>query len=361
MCTPGESNRFDDLEEDGLIANLASIKCSPLKSPPSTDVAYNSSSTDVTERLSSADVTNSPNTPKQNDVDEKVIKSLRRVDTQISDELDTKPTSEIFVRHQWEDTIQGDGLGGFLCSTTLKDGTNLHAFCSLDANGILAKSLHVKEKDILVSLNSAQLLDPPSISTEDVLELFRTLPIGEPINMVIYSRKTKLFTFIDFQLEAIKKVMLKTAYVKLTSSGHFPPTVKALRIPNQPKFLVFDEGRLQCSQINDFLRDCRCHFIVKKSLNEDTWRFEYRYQVQKDTSKYLGIKGNTLDLMDESDKELTLFQQEERNGLVLLKLSRRNDMTVSFNEDRGVYEVRPHCFDLKPEHGINMVRTNCPV
>ncbi|XP_062611089.1 uncharacterized protein LOC134272929 [Saccostrea cucullata] len=86
-------------------------------------------------------------------------------------------------------------------------------------------------------------------------------------------RTTKLFTFIDFQLEAIK--------------------------PG--------------------------HFIVRQSLNDKTWRFEYRYQVQLDPRKYLGIRGNPLDLIDESDEGLTRFQQQERHGLVFLKIPGRND------------------------------------
>ncbi|XP_062602429.1 uncharacterized protein LOC134264147, partial [Saccostrea cucullata] len=218
----------------------------------------------------------------------------------------------------------------------------------------------VWEKDILVSLNSAQILDSSSFSEEDVLELFRTLPIGEPINMVLYTRTTKLFAFIDFQLEATKPaivtedIMLKTAYVNLTSSGYFPPTVKALRIPNQSKFLVSDQGRLQCSQVTDFLTDCKCHFIVRKSLNDKTWRFEYRYQVQLDPPKYLGIRGNALDLIAESDEGLTQFQQQKRHGLVFLKIPGQNDVTVSFNEDRGIYELRP-C-DCEAENGINLER-----
>ncbi|XP_062604565.1 uncharacterized protein LOC134266332 [Saccostrea cucullata] len=343
--------------------------------------------THVTKTLPSHDVTNRHDSPKQNEVDGNVINSLRRVDSQISKELDEWPSSEIFVRHQWEDTPKGDRLGGFLCSTTLTDGTNLHAFRSLNPDGILAKFLHVKYvfdyKQHSIALNDftsiehvdltvkkkifllVQILDSPSFSEEDVLELFRTLPIGEPINMVLYTRTTKLLSFIDFQLEATKPaivtedIMLKTAYVNLTSSGYFSPTVKALRIPNQSKFLVSDQGRLQCSQVTNFLTNCKCHFIVRKSLNDKTWRFEYRYQVQLDPPKYLGIRGNALDLIAESKEGLTQFQQQERHGLVFLKIPGRNDVTVSFNEDRGIYELRP-C-DCEAENGINLVHTNCPV
>ena len=52
--------------------------------------------------------------------------------------------SEIFVKHPFQDNEGGDSLGGFLCSTVRKDGSFLHAFCTLAVDGILAKDLHVK-------------------------------------------------------------------------------------------------------------------------------------------------------------------------------------------------------------------------
>ncbi|XP_061178492.1 uncharacterized protein LOC133192810 [Saccostrea echinata] len=385
MCTLGEPNGFDDVDGlgnpngyddvDGLIPLVKARRCIFVNSsrfrensPPSTDITDNPPSTDVTDNPPSTDVPNSPYTPNDNSTENKMIKCIQRINTRTSSELDeTLLVSEIVVRHQRQDTVDGDPLGGFLCSTSRKDGTNIHAFCTLDENGILAKSLYVKEKDILVSLNSAQLLESPSLCHEEVLELFRTLPIGKPITMVFYNRKTKLFTTIEFELEGVKQgeakedLMVKTECVKLTSASQLSPSVEALRIPNQSKFLLLDKGRLLYSPVSNFLKDCRCHFIVRRVLNEETFRLEYRYQAQKDKSKYLGMKGNALDLIDGSDKGLTLFQKEERGGLVLLKLSGRKNMIVCYNEDRGIYEVLPHGVDLKPEHRINMVRTNCPV
>lgn len=52
--------------------------------------------------------------------------------------------SEIFVKHPDEDNAMGDPLGGFLSTGSRSDGTFYHAFCSLQANGVLAKDLSVK-------------------------------------------------------------------------------------------------------------------------------------------------------------------------------------------------------------------------
>lgn len=365
----GEPNGFDDV--DGLIPLVKARRCINLNTEnylPSTDVTDDLPSTGVIDNPSSSDVTDGPNTQNDIGTEREVIRCLQRINTRTSSELDeTILVSEIFVRHQREDTDKGDPLGGFLCSISRKDETNFHAFCTLDENGILAKYLHVKEKDILVSLNSAQLLESPSLYHEDVMELFKTLPIGELITMVFYNRKTKLFSTVEFELKGIRQgeanedVIVKTECVKLTSSRRLSPTVKALRIPNQSKFLLFDNGRLLYSPIPDFLRDCRCHFIVWRDLNDSTLRFEYRYQAQKDKSKYLGIRGNNLELIDGSDIGSTRFQQEEKEGLILLKLAGGKNMIVCYNKDRGVYEALPYSAELKPEHRINMVLTNCPV
>lgn len=59
--------------------------------------------------------------------------------------LDDSPfVSEIFVKHADEDSDKGDALGGFLCTGSRSDGTFLHAFCSLQPDGILAKDFSVK-------------------------------------------------------------------------------------------------------------------------------------------------------------------------------------------------------------------------
>lgn len=52
--------------------------------------------------------------------------------------------SEIFVRYPKEDIDKEESLGGFVCTILRSDGAFLHAFSSLEKDGIFAKDLHVK-------------------------------------------------------------------------------------------------------------------------------------------------------------------------------------------------------------------------
>lgn len=85
-------------------------------------------------------------------------KQLKRIDTRESTLLDKSSlVSEIFVRYPKEDIDKEESLGGFISTIRRSDGAFLHAFCSLEEDGIFAKALHLKNKDILVSLNGIKI------------------------------------------------------------------------------------------------------------------------------------------------------------------------------------------------------------
>ncbi|XP_048744437.1 uncharacterized protein LOC125657735 [Ostrea edulis] len=314
------------------------------------------------------DVTDNGNT---NDdeffVKERVGKQyLQRLNTQDSIELDeSRCSSPIYVRHSQEDQDPGDPLGGFLCTISRKDGTFIHALCTLDDVGILAKHLQVREKDILVSLDSTHLLDSESKTHEEVLRMFTTLPLGQPIIMIVYNRKSENFTSIEFQLEGVKggnaekiDIIVREESVKLMAQ---PPKVLAFKFPNESKFLVNDNGQLSFDHVEDFRIDCSCHFIVNTTMDRKDWHTVYRYQVQKDKTKYLGINGNRLDLVDGSaNTKQTLFRQEMIQREILLKPCAHGDMAVFYNRSRGMLELvsRDYALD-RAAYGIRMVPTSC--
>uniref|UniRef100_K1PQ08 PDZ domain-containing protein n=1 Tax=Magallana gigas TaxID=29159 RepID=K1PQ08_MAGGI len=254
MYTNGDNKKMDDIEADGLIPHVQSTSFT-VNGDEDNDVEFSE--------------TDSSAAPGNN--------------------LDDSPfVSEIFVKHADEDSVKGDPLGGFLCTGSRSDGTFLHAFCSLQPDGILAKDFSVKDKDILVSLNGKKTLGSFEYDHGVVLALFRTLPMTEKISMVIYNRKSETFTTIEFLLEGTKED----------------------------------------------------HFIVRKWL-DGGYYLKYSFQVQKNKSKFLGLNGTQLDIVNDTDvASIKTFRKEKIKRDVYLRPCGRDDLYLCFNQTRKLFELK---------------------
>lgn len=284
---------------------------------------------------------------------------LQRLNTQDSITLDESPfVSEIFVKHPDENNHSGVPLGGFLCSGYRSDGTFLHAFYTPRKDGILAKDLVVKEKDILVCVNGKMTLGSFEYDHEGVLELFWTLPLSTTISMVKYNRKSDTFTTMEFLLEWTKEdIIVKENSVKLMAQ---PPTVEALLFRRDFTSLAYQNGKLTLCKSANVMSDCAHHFIVRKTLDEGLYMV-YTFQVQKDRSKFLGINGTKLDIVDETnDANIKKFRREEINKDVYLKPYGKDDMYVYYNKKEQVFELVTRKKVLKNEgFGWYILSTLC--
>lgn len=266
--------------------------------------------------------------------------------------------SEIFVKHPDEDNAMGDPLGGFLSTGSRSDGTFYHAFCSLQANGVLAKDLSVKENDILVSLNGKITIESLEYDHEGILKLFRTLPMLKTILMEIYNRELKTFTIIEFLLEGTKEeIAVKENSVKLTAQ---PPSVEALVYHRGNASLAYQNGQLALCTSANLFTDCTHHFVVRKTLDEGFYNV-YTFQVQKNKSKFLGLNGRKLDIIDGTDEAyIKTFRQEMINKDVFLKPCGKDDMYVYYSKSKGIYELVSRADALKEEgFGMIILRTPC--
>lgn len=284
---------------------------------------------------------------------------LQRINTQDSIELDESPfVSEIFVKHPDEDNDSGNPLGGFLCSGYRSDGTFLHAFCTLEKGGILAKDLVIKDKDILVSVNGQMTLGSFKYDHQGVLSLFWTLPLSTKISMVKYNRKSETFSTMEFLLEWKKEdIIVKENSVKLMSQ---PPTVDALMFPRGFTSLAYQNGKLTLRKSANVMSDCAHHFIVRKTLDEGLY-LVYTFQVQKDKSKFLGLNGTKLDIIDGTkDANLKKFRSEVIGRDIYLKPNGKDDMFVYYNTTKRDFELVTRTEALKEEgFGFYILSTLC--
>lgn len=133
---------------------------------------------------------------------------------------------------------------------------------------------------------------------EVVLALFRTLPMTEKISMVIYNRKSETFTTIEFLLEGTKEeVIVKENSVKLMT---MQPKVKVLMAQKDSTSLAVRNEELTLRQSASVMSDCTYHFIVRKWL-DGGYYLKYSFQVQKNKSKFLGLNGTQLDIVNDTD------------------------------------------------------------
>lgn len=292
----------------------------------------------------------------------KLGKFFQRPNKNDYDKLDASPfVSEIFVKHPDEDSDKGDPLGGFLCTGSRSDGTFLHEFCSLQPDGILAKDFSVKDKDILVSLNGKKTLGSFEYDHGVVLALFRTLPMTEKISMVKYNRKSETFTTIEFLLEGTKEeVIVKENSVKLMT---MQPKVKVLMAQKDSTSLAVQNEELTLRQSASVMSDCTYHFIVRKWL-DGGYYLKYSFQVQKNKSKFLGLNGTQLDIVNDTDvASIKTFRKEKIKRDVYLRPCGRDDLYLCFNQTRKLFELktREHVHALKEEGcGMFMINTFCP-
>ncbi|XP_052704142.1 uncharacterized protein LOC128180246 isoform X6 [Crassostrea angulata] len=304
----------------------------------------------------------------------KLGKIFQRPSKNDYDKLDASPfVSEIFVKHPDEDSDKGDPLGGFLCTGSRSDGTFLHEFCSLQPDGILAKDLSVREKDILVRLNEKNTLGSLEYDHEGILELFRTLPTLKTISMVnfrsrfifcsfalgeTYNGKSETFTTVEFLLEGTKEeIIVKENSVMLTAQ---PPSVEALIYQRGNTSLAYQNGQLALCKSANFLTDCTHHFVVKKTLDEGFYNV-YTFQVQKNKSKFLGLNGRKLEIIDGTDEAyIKSFQIEKIKRDSFLKPRGKDDMYVYYNKFKGIYEAVSRADALKDEgFGMIIIPTPC--
>nr|XP_034327300.1 uncharacterized protein LOC105332461 isoform X7 [Crassostrea gigas] len=289
----------------------------------------------------------------------KLGKFFQRPNKNDYDKLDASPfVSEIFVKHPDEDSDKGDPLGGFLCTGSRSDGTFLHEFCSLQPDGILAKDLSVREKDILVRLNEKNTLGSLEYNHEGILELFRTLPTLKTISMETYNGKSETFTTVEFLLEGTKEeIIVKENSVMLTAQ---PPSVEALLYQRGNTSLAYQNGQLALCKSANFLTDCTHHFVVKKTLDEGFYNV-YTFQVQKNKSKFLGLNGRKLEIIDGTDEAyIKSFQIEKIKRDSFLKPCGKDDMYVYYNKFKGIYEAVSRADALKDEgFGMIIIPTPC--
>nr|XP_034327309.1 uncharacterized protein LOC105332460 isoform X2 [Crassostrea gigas] len=340
MYTNGDNKEMDDIEADGLIPHVQS-KTFTVNGDGDNDVEFSE--------------TDSSAAPGNN-----VRILYQRLRTQDSIQLDDSPfVSEIFVKHADEDSDKGDPLGGFLCTGSRSDGTFLHAFCSLQPDGILAKDFSVKDKDILVSLNGKKTLGSFEYDHEVVLALFRTLPMTEKISMVIYNRKSETFTTIEFLLEGTKEeVIVKENSVKLMT---MQPKVKVLMAQKDSTSLAVRNEELTLRQSASVMSDCTYHFIVRKWL-DGGYYLKYSFQVQKNKSKFLGLNGTQLDIVNDTDvASIKTFRKEKIKRDVYLRPCGRDDLYLCFNQTRKLFELKTREHALREEGcGMLMIDTFCP-
>lgn len=283
-------------------------------------------------------------------------KQMKRVDTRESTLLDKSSlVSEIFVRYPKKDIDKEESLGGFVSTILRSDGAFLHAFCSLDQNGIFAKDLHVKNKDILVSLNGIKVLGSFTHDHAGIVEIFRNLPMSKTISMVKYNRQTDTFTTIEFLLEiSSEEIIVKEDSVKLMNK---PPTVEVLVCPKTNKSLAYTNGQLNLCHSGDVLSNCAHHFVVTETLS-DLYFASYTFQVQIDESKYLCLKGGRLDVIDKS-KGISKFRIEQIKRDLFLKSDGYDNKYIHYNNATGKYELGTWETAVADGLGLLMHRTDC--
>lgn len=288
----------------------------------------------------------------------KTGKRVQRVDTRESTQLDKSSlVSEIFVKYPKEDIDKEDALGGFISTISRSDGAYLHAFCSLEKDGIFAKDLYLKNKDILVSLNGIKILGSFTYDHAAVVELFRNLPMSRTISMVKYNRKTETFTTIEFLLEiSAEELMVKEDSVKLMNSE---PTVEVLLCPKSYKSLAYTNGQLSLCTSGDVFSNCAHHFVVKEFIFDQY--LVYTFQVQKDKSKYLGLKEGRLDIIDrpnDGPKEIPIFRVEIRSNEMYLRPFGFDNKYVQYNKATGAFELGTR-ETITEGGGLRRFSTNC--
>lgn len=339
MCTTGDNIGPCDIDVDGLIPHVQSRTFS-----------VNGDGENVVEFSE----TDSPAAIGNN-----VRNRYQRLNTQDSIQLDDSQfVSEIFVKHPQEDSDMGDPLGGFLCTGSRSDGTFLHAFCTLEKGGILAKDLVIKDKDILVSVNGQMTLGSFKYDHQGVLSLFWTLPLSTKISMVKYNRKSETFTTIEFLLEGTKaEVIVKENSVKLMS---MPPRVKVLKAQKDSTSLAVQNGELTFRNSPNVMSDCSYHFIVRKTLDEGYY-LKYTFQVEKNKSKFLGLNGNQLDVVDEANvASIKAFRKWIKDRDIYLRPCGRDELYLCFNQTRKIFELKTREHVLKEEgHGMSFCTTSC--
>lgn len=331
---------MDDIEIDGLITCVQSRS-------------------DYCEKTDEENVAEFSENDGSASIDKSNLKKCKeRIHPEDYDELDSSPlVSEIFVKHPDEESERGDPLGGFLCTALRSDATYIHAFCILKPDGILAKDLLVEERDILVTLNGRMTLGSFGYDHEGVLELFRTLPMLKTISMDKYSRTSEMFTVVEFLLEGTTEVMVKENSVKLMTQ---PPSVEALIYQRGNTSLAYKNEQLTLCKSPNVFTDCEHHFVVRRSLDEGFYNV-YSFQVQKNESKFLGLNGRKLDVIDGKDETcVKRFRKEIVNHDVFLKPCGENNMLVFYNKSKGIYELVSRADALRDEgFGMMILPTPC--
>ncbi|XP_022337860.2 uncharacterized protein LOC111133630 isoform X1 [Crassostrea virginica] len=326
MCT--KITELPDLEEDGISAEITHI----CKAPKNVGV-------DITDAVA-VHVASAASTSASGPMEM---------------QSDNGYMSEIFVRHPYKESPDGDPLGGFLRTREREDQTFLHTFCNLEDDGILAKDLKVKTEDILVRLNNKQILGSVEFNHCTVLEIFQTLPIETTIYMEIYNQDSHLFTTIEFLLHGFKNVMVTGENVKLMVES---PTVIALEFPRESKFLVDDNGRLSYRAVPNHKTDCSCHFVLRKYFDDKNWCSVYSFQVQKDPALYLCYNGTTLDFTDE--KSIPKFRKFDRLQEIFLTPVGKEGMYIYYNQCKTMFVLAPEREAFREEgYGLAIRQINC--
>lgn len=98
------------------------------------------------------------------------------------------------------------------------------------------------------------------------------------------------------------------------------------------------------------------HFVVTKTLAG--YYLAYTFQVQIDKSKYLGLKGERLDVIDKT-KGIPMFRQEQIDRDVFLKPDGYDNKYVHYNETTGNYELGTRETAVAESFGVWIERTDC--
>lgn len=99
---------------------------------------------------------------------------------------------------------------------------------------------------------------------------------------------------------------------------------------------------------------------MKKTLDEGFYNV-YTFQVQKNKSKFLGLNGRKLEIIDGTDEAyIKSFQIEKIKRDSFLKPRGKDDMYVYYNKFKGIYEAVSRADALKDEgFGMIIIPTPC--
>ncbi|XP_062617536.1 uncharacterized protein LOC134279202 isoform X2 [Saccostrea cucullata] len=249
------------------------------------------------------------------------------------------------------ETERDVSLGGFICSTKRKNGSYLHKFEDVDQNGVLFKSLSIRDGDILVSLNFKDVSVLPPVGHAEVIDYFqKKVTLDESSTMMICRPRPKSEKYVYFKLKfCIKNILedwseetdecLQIIVKNPTDSPY--QLVTALRVANACQFLINDDGHLRLSRLDDFKKRQSGHFVRHRTVKcEDGSRIFnlYAYQSVTESSKFLGLApdGETIDLVEgKNDDEHVSFRNYKcKASGSILRPYKQPDKAVCFINGR---------------------------